>query len=619
MKNLFLALLFFPLTLFAVDWYVRPNATGSNNGKDWNNAWSSSSINWGGVSAGDTVWLAGGSYSSGLSVSKSGASGNTIKIYRVLRTDATPAAAAGWNTAFDSQVQLPGSPGITISSSSHITVNGRTQYGILITIGKGGGNGIQCGSTGVTNGDLNFYNIDVLGPYGSAGSEVFGWKISPSTSTLSYVLFDHCRVRGVGIGLHCLASNVTVQYSIIQDIAPAFSGDHPDVMYCYPSPNMTWRYNSIINCDVDGVFFEYGGAVNFYFYGNIYYSTTNHLIYFKGPDSYGPVFIYNNTFQAPNTSAYGYLQASNSSIASGSKVYNNIFYNSFNGFSGFAGFTSDYNAYNYTSLGGFGWPSKETHSFTFTGSPFISIPAFTEPVATIGNFHLTPATQAIFQRGVTLTQDGYINKDMDGNTRGASGAWYLGAYEYKSSNPNPTPTPSPNPTPTPKPTPAPTPSATPGSSPVSFFSASAAPSQGAWNDGSALQLGLKFQSSVAGTVTGIRFYKAAQNVGLHVATLWSATGTLLATANFANETASGWQQVNLATPVKLTAGTTYIVAYHSNGYYSADANYFTSALAKSPLTAPSGSNGVYAYGGSSLFPASSWASSNYWVDVVFKP
>ena len=29
--------------------------------------------------------------------------------------------------------------------------------------------------------------------------------------------------------------------------------------------------------------------------------------------------------------------------------------------------------------------------------------------------------------------------------------------------------------------------------------------------------------------------------------------------------------------------------------------------------------GVYAYGGSSLFPTSSHNSTNYWVDVVFNP
>src|SRR5579872_2557967 len=59
-----------------------------------------------------------------------------------------------------------------------------------------------------------------------------------------------------------------------------------------------------------------------------------------------------------------------------------------------------------------------------------------------------------------------------------------------------------------------------------------------------VELGIKFQSSVAGTITGIRFYKSAANGGTHVGNLWSVNGTLLATATFTDETAAGWQQVS---------------------------------------------------------------------------
>ena len=45
-----------------------------------------------------------------------------------------------------------------------------------------------------------------------------------------------------------------------------------------------------------------GGAVNFKFYGNLYYSTHNHLIAFKQGATYGPVYIYNNTFHSPTSS-----------------------------------------------------------------------------------------------------------------------------------------------------------------------------------------------------------------------------------------------------------------------------------------------------------------------------
>ena len=60
--------------------------------------------------------------------------------------------------------------------------------------------------------------------------------------------------------------------------------------------------------------------------------------------------------------------------------------------------------------------------------------------------------------------------------------------------------------------------------------------------------------------------------------MWSSTGQLLATATFTNETASGWQQVNLATPVAITANTVYVVSYHTPGGYSANYGYFNIAV-----------------------------------------
>ena len=93
---------------------------------------------------------------------------------------------------------------------------------------------------------------------------------------------------------------------------------------------------------------------------------------------------------------------------------------------------------------------------------------------------------------------------------------------------------------------------------------------------SAVELGVKFQSDVAGTITGIRFYKAAANTGTHIGNLWTSSGTLLATVTFTNETASGWQQVLFATPVAIASNTVYVASYHANnGHYSADVNYFS--------------------------------------------
>jgi hypothetical protein len=99
------------------------------------------------------------------------------------------------------------------------------------------------------------------------------------------------------------------------------------------------------------------------------------------------------------------------------------------------------------------------------------------------------------------------------------------------------------------------------------------------NDRNAVELGVKLQSSVAGQVTAIRFYKGPSNTGTHVGNLWSGAGTLLASVTFSGETASGWQNVSLPNPISITANTIYVVSYHTSvGFSSANNNYFTSAL-----------------------------------------
>src|SRR5690606_33655955 len=130
-------------------------------------------------------------------------------------------------------------------------------------------------------------------------------------------------------------------------------------------------------------------------------------------------------------------------------------------------------------------------------------------------------------------------------------------------------------------------------------------------------------ASSSGTIYGVRFYKGPQNTGTHTGSLWTSTGTLLATATFTNETASGWQTVTFTNPISISAGTTYVASYHTNGFYSVNGNYFTTSVTNGNLTAPSsassGGNGVYAYGSGNVFPANTYNASNYWVDVLYSP
>ena len=158
--------------------------------------------------------------------------------------------------------------------------------------------------------------------------------------------------------------------------------------------------------------------------------------------------------------------------------------------------------------------------------------------------------------------------------------------------------------------------------PCSLFSSDTTPGLAAAGDTAAVELGMKFSSTVDGYITGMKFYKGATNTGTHVGNLWSSDGTKLATVTFSSETSSGWQTATFSTAVAVQTGKQYVVSYFApNGRYAADSGGFTNAVTNAPLSAPSsgtsGGNGVYAYSSTSKFPTESYASSNYYVDVVF--
>ena len=158
------------------------------------------------------------------------------------------------------------------------------------------------------------------------------------------------------------------------------------------------------------------------------------------------------------------------------------------------------------------------------------------------------------------------------------------------------------------------PSPQPGVCPCSLWDDAATPAVITVNDSATVELGIKFSTDIAGSITGVRFYKGPQNVGIHTGSLWSTSGTRLATGTFTGESSTGWQTLAFASPVAVTAGTTYMASYLTSGYYSATGGG-VAAIDRSPLH--TGSNpAAYVYGGG--YPTNP-SSANYWVDPVFAP
>jgi methionine-rich copper-binding protein CopC len=233
-----------------------------------------------------------------------------------------------------------------------------------------------------------------------------------------------------------------------------------------------------------------------------------------------------------------------------------------------------------------------TISFVLSGPNGSAVPATTSYDSTTNTATLTPTASLASSTVYRATVSGAL--DTNGNPMTAPAAW-----SFTTAN-------------------------APGVCPCTIWTSTTTPTvPDNTGDSSALELGVKFQSDTNGYISGIRFYKGTGNTGTHVGDLWSANGTLLATATFGGETPSGWQQVDFGTPVAINAGTTYVASYHTNvGNYSYDDQYFaTSNFDNPPLHAlasgASGGNGVYLYGSTSAFPTGSYNARNYWVDVVF--
>jgi hypothetical protein len=157
--------------------------------------------------------------------------------------------------------------------------------------------------------------------------------------------------------------------------------------------------------------------------------------------------------------------------------------------------------------------------------------------------------------------------------------------------------------------------------PCSLWPSTAEPINPASTNSQAIEVGMQFNSSISGYVTGLRFFKGATNLGTHVGSLWASGGTHLAQVTFTNETASGWQVAYFPSPVAITANSVYTISYSApRGHNAADNGSFTTPVSNLPLQALANSenepNGVYTYG-TSGFPATGSSATNYWVDAIF--
>jgi Domain of unknown function (DUF4082) len=139
------------------------------------------------------------------------------------------------------------------------------------------------------------------------------------------------------------------------------------------------------------------------------------------------------------------------------------------------------------------------------------------------------------------------------------------------------------------------------------------------DDNGTVELGVKFITSAPLVVEGVRIYRV--DAGDVTGTLWTASGTQLATGQFSPFAGPGWQDLIFAQPVQITPGTVYIASYRApNADYAYQHYFFTNgSFTEGPITAKQSIvgdlNGVFSY--NFPFPTDSYRDSNYWVTPLW--
>lgn len=403
-------------------WYVRPNGStyGNSAGTSWTNAWSGfSGIVWASVSAGDTIWVAGGTYTQALNPAKSGASGNTIKIRRA-RSDVTACtAAAGWSAGFDATI-VHQNTNIVVGDFSHIEISGSTvqsgsdpfastRYGWRIDrSAQTAGEGIYFNNAATATGwKVRWLDLKGAGEI-NVSADMRGIDATPA-GTSSNMRFSHLKIHDWESAIYQVGtgSGWIWEYLDVFDIAPLNTTSfHPNGLITWDAPGAIVRYSKWhkgpngLACG-EGIFFEQsGGSTGWQIYGNLFYDIDyTGVKAIEITSAVGAIKIFNNTFV--NVPLAGTIYTSNSPSGSGGEQRNNYVYNC--GVSTVSGIT---NSNNVTAT---------------NTAQFVDYAA--------RNLHLVSTANGR-NAGTALTADGFIDKDMDGNTRGADGTWDCGALEY---------------------------------------------------------------------------------------------------------------------------------------------------------------------------------------------
>ena len=141
-------------------------------------------------------------------------------------------------------------------------------------------------------------------------------------------------------------------------------------------------------------------------------------------------------------------------------------------------------------------------------------------------------------------------------------------------------------------------------------------------DGSSVELGTRFQSSLDGNIVSLRYYRSTSDTSQHTLSLWDpsiSTAAPVATVVTTGDTGGGWKTWPLATPYAIVASQTYVVSYDApyvggKDYYVSTDGGLATAIVNGPLTALA-SGGRYEYP-AGVYPTQVYNNGCYFAGCV---
>jgi hypothetical protein len=430
--SLFLVLCLLPSLADAANRFVRPGATGRNDGSDWTNAYTALPST---LSRGDSYYLASGNYGSyTFATPNSGSALITIK----KAVDSDRGTDVGWSSAYGSGQAVFRSWQVHtdyyVFDGQRRNTNWRegatSEYGIKVA----GTGPLRLDNGNGTGGDsLTFRYIDFVGGGRDTGA---GDDVVYGLTGNSNLTFQFCALHDSDRTIFLTRNNwtnlvVDQSYMARNTSSPA---SHGELMSVYSSTNMTFSNNVIEDIEGTAIWAGIGdgGSNGWKIYGNVishsaaYAANTGRTAAHNLGIS-GVIFVANdasNNNRGDNIQFYNNTMVnivgtwSGVIIQSGSnnEVRNNVWYGSVRTNNSFSGTISN-NWYFNTLVDG---DATATKTVCASGCDiFTSIAG--------KDFRLKTGI------GGGMAVGAPYNIDMNGASRGADGTWDRGAFEFNTS------------------------------------------------------------------------------------------------------------------------------------------------------------------------------------------